>query len=50
MGAAADAFSGEDLDRVGQEIANVAIYLIRLCYVCCVPLGEVGMQLLDERS
>ena len=50
VGGVSEAFTGEELDRVGQEIADVAIYLIRLCDVCRVRLGEVAMQLLDERS
>jgi dCTP diphosphatase len=48
--AIADKLSEETLDKVGQEIADVAIYLIRLCDVCRVRLGEVAMRLLDERS
>ncbi|KAL3807654.1 hypothetical protein ACHAXA_007944 [Cyclostephanos tholiformis] len=45
----ADVLTEEMLDKVGQEIADVAIYLIRLCDVCHVPLGGVSMHLLDER-
>ena len=43
-----DAFAMDEIDKVGQEIADVAIYLIRLCDVCRVRLGEVAMRLLDE--
>lgn len=39
--------SEETLDKAGQEIADVSIYLLRLCDVCHVPLGEVMMELLD---
>ena len=46
-GGIADEFSEEALDKVGQEIADVAIYLIRLCDVCRIRLGEVAMRLLD---
>jgi len=46
----ADAFAMDDLDKVGQEIADVAIYLIRLCDVCRVQLGKVTMQLLDKET
>ena len=46
----ANVFADKDPKKVGQEIADVAIYLIRLCKVCPVRLGEVVMQLLDERS
>jgi dCTP diphosphatase len=45
-----DAVTEEVMDKVGQEIADVAIYLIRLCDVCNIPLGEVSIRLLDERS
>ena len=43
-----DAFAMDEIDKVGQEIADVAMYLIRLCDVCRVRLGEVAMRLLDE--
>jgi NTP pyrophosphatase (non-canonical NTP hydrolase) len=45
-----DAVTEEVMDKVGQEIADVAIYLIRLCDVCNIPLGEVSLRLFDERS
>ena len=41
-----DVLSEETLDKAGQEIADVSIYLLRLCDVCHVPLGEVMMELL----
>ncbi len=44
-----DMLSEETLDKVGQEIADVSIYLLRLCDVCHVPLGEVTMELLKSR-
>mmetsp|Transcript_12489 Transcript_12489/g.26584 ORF Transcript_12489/g.26584 Transcript_12489/m.26584 type:complete len:341 (+) Transcript_12489:63-1085(+) len=37
----------EELDKIGQEIADVSIYLLRLADVCHVSLGEVSMQLLE---
>lgn len=40
----------EELDKIGQEIADVTIYLLRLADVCHVPLGGVAMQLLEESS
>lgn len=38
-------WSAEEVDKVGQEIADVAIYLIRLADVCGVPLGEASLKL-----
>lgn len=43
-------FSEEELDKIGQEIADVSIYLMRLADICHVPLGELSMELLDERG
>lgn len=40
--------SEEVLDKVGQEIADVSIYLIRLADVSHVELGKVAMQLLKR--
>ena len=40
----------EELDKIGQEIADVSIYLIRLADVCHVRLGEKTMQLLNSKS
>mmetsp|Transcript_39669 Transcript_39669/g.82864 ORF Transcript_39669/g.82864 Transcript_39669/m.82864 type:complete len:142 (+) Transcript_39669:917-1342(+) len=40
--------SEEDLDKIGQEIADVTIYLLRLADVCGVELGGVAMGLLLE--
>jgi dCTP diphosphatase len=40
-------FPEETLDKVSQEIADVSIYLIRLCDVSRVSLGGEMMQLLD---
>ena len=41
----------EERDKVGQEIADVTIYLLRLADVCHVALGEVAsQQLLEEES
>jgi len=45
-----EVLSPETLDKVGQEIADVSIYLLRLCDVCHVPLGEVMMELLESRQ
>lgn len=42
--------SEEVLDKVGQEIADVSIYLIRLADVCSIQLGYVAKELLDARS
>ena len=42
-------FSEEMLDKIGQEMADVTIYLIRLCDVCNVNLDEVVVKLLDEQ-
>ncbi|KAL7514655.1 hypothetical protein ACHAXN_012447 [Cyclotella atomus] len=35
----------EEVDKVGQEIADVTIYLIRLADVCGVSLGQVSLKL-----
>jgi len=40
--------SEEVLDKAGQEIADVSIYLIRLADVSHVELGKVAMQLLKR--
>ena len=40
--------SEEVLDKVGQEIADVSIYLIRLADISHVELGKVAMQLLKR--
>ena len=40
----------EELDKIGQEIADVSIYLIRLADVCHIRLGEKTMQLLNSKS
>mmetsp|Transcript_14872 Transcript_14872/g.32291 ORF Transcript_14872/g.32291 Transcript_14872/m.32291 type:complete len:288 (+) Transcript_14872:67-930(+) len=42
--------SEEELDKIGQEIADVSIYLLRLADICHVPLGELAMELLEARS
>jgi dCTP diphosphatase len=41
--------SEKELDKVGQEIADVAIYLLRLADVCHVPLGEEARKLIEAR-
>ena len=46
----AEGLTEKEVDKIGQEIADVAIYLLRLADVCHVKLGDVSMQLLDERS
>ena len=38
-------WSEEEVDKVGQEVADVTIYLIRLADVCGVSLGESAMKL-----
>jgi NTP pyrophosphatase (non-canonical NTP hydrolase) len=42
--------SEKELDKVGQEIADVAIYLLRLADVCHVELGEEAKKLIEARS
>ena len=42
--------SEKELDKIGQEIADVTIYLLRLADVCHVKLGEVAMQRLEEQA
>jgi len=49
-GVVSDVLSEKTLDKVGQEIADVSIYLLRLCDVCRVPLGEVMIELLETRD
>ena len=39
-------WTSEDVDKVGQEIADVSIYLIRLADVCGVSLGVTSLKLL----
>jgi NTP pyrophosphatase (non-canonical NTP hydrolase) len=40
-------WSAEEVDKVGQEIADVTIYLMRLADVCGVSLGEVSLKLIS---
>jgi dCTP diphosphatase len=42
--------SEKELDKVGQEIADVAIYLLRLADVCHVQLGEEARKLVEARE
>lgn len=37
----------EDIDKVSQELADVAIYLIRLSDVCNIDLGQITMSSLS---
>jgi dCTP diphosphatase len=39
-------WKAEEVDKVGQEIADVTIYLMRLADVCGVSLGHVSSKLL----
>lgn len=41
-----EGWSQDDLDHVGQEFADVAIYLLRLADVCCV--NEIGALALES--
>ncbi len=43
-----EVLSEETLDKAGQEIANVSIYLLRLCYICHLLLGDETMKLLES--
>ena len=44
-GEAMDGWSQEDLDHVGQEFADVSIYLLRLADVCCVvDIGALALS------
>ena len=43
-------WSKEELDKVGQEIADVSIYLLRLADVCHVRLGHVALQLVGSKG
>ncbi len=49
-GLVGDVLCEKTLDKVGQEIADVSIYLLRLCDVCSVPLGELMIELLETRD
>ena len=40
----------KELDKAGQEIADVAIYLLRLADVCHVRLGEEATKLIESRE
>ncbi|KAL7552943.1 hypothetical protein ACHAWF_017902 [Thalassiosira exigua] len=42
--------SEAELDKIGQEIADVSIYLLRLADVCHVRLGELAMQLMEAEA
>jgi NTP pyrophosphatase (non-canonical NTP hydrolase) len=42
-----DVLSEEMLDKAGQEIADISIYLLPLCDVCDIHLGEIMMKLLE---
>eukprot|EP00804_Cyclotella_cryptica_P008477 CCRYP_003977-RA/>CCRYP_003977-RA protein AED:0.07 eAED:0.07 QI:620/1/1/1/1/1/2/219/292 len=37
----------EEVDKVGQEIADVSIYLMRLADVCGVSLGDISLKLMN---
>ncbi|KAL7499712.1 hypothetical protein ACHAWT_007314 [Skeletonema menzelii] len=37
----------KELDKIGQEVADVAIYLLRLADVCHVQLGEEARKLIE---
>ena len=39
-----------EVDKIGQEIADVSIYLMRLVDVCHIRLGEKKMQLLKNTT
>ena len=46
-----DGLSQDDLDHVGQEFADVAIYLLRLADVCCVvDIGALALSHGEEMS
>ena len=45
-----DELSEEELDKIGQEMADVTIYLLRLADVCHVALGDVSVKLLEAKS
>lgn len=40
----------EEVDKVGQEVADVTIYLIRLADICHVSLAKNAVRLLEERG
>lgn len=42
--------SESELDKIGQELADVSIYLLRLADVCHIQLGKVTMELLNEET
>ena len=35
----------EELDKVGQELADVSIYLLRLSDVCTVDIGKIALEI-----
>lgn len=39
-----ESWSEEELDHVGQELADVTIYLIRMSDICSVDLGSVALK------
>jgi dCTP diphosphatase len=34
----------EELDKVGQELADITIYLLRLSHVCSTPIGDLAIR------
>lgn len=40
--------TNEELDKVGQELADITIYLLRLAHVCSSQIGEVTMKTANE--
>ena len=45
-----DSWTREQHDKLGQEIADVTIYLIRLATVCQMELHEELVKLIDEED
>jgi len=41
-------FDCEKKDKIGQEIADVTIYLMRLCDLCEIDLGRAAMYVLEK--
>ena len=40
--------TNEELDSVGQELADITIYLLRLAYVCSSQIEELTMKIANE--
>ena len=38
----------DELDKVGQELADITIYLLRLAHVCSINVGDLAVKKANE--